>query len=215
MGGEGLERDLLEAAGGLFAHEALAFNTLPLRQEATNIEARSCSKLRSTAHPLLRPPPLHTHRRQVITYVVFGHNMIAFSFLLSCFFSSSKTATVFAYLVVFGTGLIGSLLLSRLISSDLWYMTLLELVPSFALFRWGWGCALLSGCGWGRAHWRLVFSAAVAGPGRPFPHSWALGASRLDRLVCVWPAPWTLANAFAISALPPCAPVLPSPQGPV
>jgi hypothetical protein len=39
--------------------------------------------------------------------------MIAFSFLLSCFFASSKTATVFAYLVVFGTGLIGSLLLSQ------------------------------------------------------------------------------------------------------
>lgn len=72
---------------------------------------------------------------QIITYVIFGHNMIAFAFLLSCFFTSSKTATVFAYLVVFGTGLIGSLLLARLIASDHWYMTLLELVPSFALFR--------------------------------------------------------------------------------
>jgi len=80
--------------------------------------------------------------------------MIAFSFLLSCFFSSSKTATVFAYLVVFGTGLIGSLLLSRLIASNLWYMTLLELVPSFALFRcgcggWGWFWFCLScACVW-------------------------------------------------------------------
>lgn len=63
--------------------------------------------------------------------------MIATAFLLSCFFTSSKTATVFAYLVVFGTGLIGSLLLGRLISSNLWYMTLIELVPAFALFRWG------------------------------------------------------------------------------
>jgi hypothetical protein len=62
--------------------------------------------------------------------------MIAFAFLLSCFFTSSKTATIFAYLIVFGTGLIGSLLLSRLMSSDLWYMNLVELVPSFALFRW-------------------------------------------------------------------------------
>ena len=72
---------------------------------------------------------------QLILYFLFGHNMIAFAFLLSCFFSSSKTATVFAYLVVFGTGLIGSLLLARLIGSNLWYVTLLELVPSFALFR--------------------------------------------------------------------------------
>lgn len=70
-------------------------------------------------------------------YIIFGHNMIAFAFLLSCFFSSSKTATVFAYLVVFGTGLIGSLLLSRLMSGDFWYMTLVELIPSFALYRCG------------------------------------------------------------------------------
>ena len=72
---------------------------------------------------------------QAVLYLLFGHNMIAFAFLLSCFFSSSKTATVFAYLVVFGTGLIGSLLMSRLMASDLWYMALVELIPSFALFR--------------------------------------------------------------------------------
>ena len=68
-------------------------------------------------------------------YFIFGNNMIALAFLLSCFFSSSKTATVFAYLVVFGTGLIGSLLLSQLINAGQWYTTLLQLVPSFALFR--------------------------------------------------------------------------------
>ncbi|GBF88379.1 ABC transporter A family member protein [Raphidocelis subcapitata] len=72
---------------------------------------------------------------QIVLYFFFGHNMIAFSFLLSCFFASSKTATVFAYLVVFGTGLIGSLLLSQLIAGGLWYIFVIELVPSFALFR--------------------------------------------------------------------------------
>jgi ABC-type transport system involved in multi-copper enzyme maturation permease subunit len=72
---------------------------------------------------------------QAVLYFLFGNNMIALAFLLSCFFSSSKTATVFAYLVVFGTGLIGSLLLSQLINAGQWYTTLLQLVPSFALFR--------------------------------------------------------------------------------
>ncbi|GBF94154.1 ABC transporter A family [Raphidocelis subcapitata] len=72
---------------------------------------------------------------QLVLYFLFGQNMIAFAFLLSCFFTSSKTATIFAYLVVFGTGLIGSLLLSRLMADDLWYMTLVQLVPSFSLFR--------------------------------------------------------------------------------
>ncbi|KAI8472690.1 MAG: P-loop containing nucleoside triphosphate hydrolase protein [Monoraphidium minutum] len=72
---------------------------------------------------------------QILLFAIFGHNMIAFAFLLSCFFTSAKTGTVFAYLVVFGTGLIGSLLLSRLFSTGLWYVTALEVVPSFALFR--------------------------------------------------------------------------------
>ncbi|KAF6264708.1 hypothetical protein COO60DRAFT_1482014 [Scenedesmus sp. NREL 46B-D3] len=72
---------------------------------------------------------------QFIFYALFGHNMIALSFLLSCFFTSSRTATVFAYLVVFGTGLIGSLLLSQLINAGQWFTVLMELVPSFALFR--------------------------------------------------------------------------------
>lgn len=80
------------------------------------------------------PPSLPTGI-QAILYFIFGNNMIALAFLLSCFFTSSKTATVFAYLIVFGTGLIGSLLLSQLINAGQWYTTLLQLVPSFALFR--------------------------------------------------------------------------------
>jgi ABC-type transport system involved in multi-copper enzyme maturation permease subunit len=86
---------------------------------------------------------------QAILYFIFGNNMIALAFLLSCFFSSSKTATVFAYLVVFGTGLIGSLLLSQLINAGQWYTTLLQLVPSFALFRWVYAMDRHSGCSHG------------------------------------------------------------------
>lgn len=94
----------------------------------------------SSLHVVLLPHPTGI---QFIFYFLFGHNMIAFAFLLSCFFTSSKTATVFAYLVVFGTGLIGSLLLSQLINAGQWYTTLLQLVPSFSLFR----CAARSaGC---------------------------------------------------------------------
>ena len=74
---------------------------------------------------------------QIIFYIIFGNNMIAFAFLLSCLFSSAKTASVFAYLLVFATGLIGYLLLSQLIVSGAWYVILLELIPSFALFRCG------------------------------------------------------------------------------
>jgi hypothetical protein len=62
--------------------------------------------------------------------------MIAFAFLLSCLFSSNRTAVVFAFLWVFGTGLIGNLLLENFINADRWYMILIELVPAFSLYRW-------------------------------------------------------------------------------
>jgi hypothetical protein len=67
--------------------------------------------------------------------------MIAFSFLLSCIFPSSRTATVFAYLLVFGSGLVGSLLLSQLANAGIWYADLLEFIPSLALYRYDRVCS--------------------------------------------------------------------------
>jgi hypothetical protein len=72
---------------------------------------------------------------QAVFYFVFGNTMIALAFLLSCFFASSKTATVFAYLIVFGSGLVGYLLLTRLVTSGATYAVVLELFPPFALYR--------------------------------------------------------------------------------
>jgi ABC-type transport system involved in multi-copper enzyme maturation permease subunit len=48
---------------------------------------------------------------QIIFYFLNGQCMIAFAFMLSSLFRSSLTAVVFAYLYVFASGLIGSLLL--------------------------------------------------------------------------------------------------------
>lgn len=48
---------------------------------------------------------------QIIFYFLHGQCMIAFAFMLSSLFSSSLVAVVFAYLYVFASGLIGSLLL--------------------------------------------------------------------------------------------------------
>lgn len=75
---------------------------------------------------------------QVVLYFLFGNNMIAAAFLLSCFFSSAATAAAAAYLLVFGSGLVGSLLISQLATSGAWYTLLLQLVPSFALYRGLW-----------------------------------------------------------------------------
>ncbi len=47
----------------------------------------------------------------MIFYFLFGNCMIAFCFLLSSFFASSRTATAVAFIYVFATGLIGELML--------------------------------------------------------------------------------------------------------
>lgn len=67
-----------------------------------------------------RYPALPHAGIQAALYLIFGNTMVAFSFLLSCCFQSSKTAVIFAYLYVLATGLIGSLLLEvrRTLSSD-------------------------------------------------------------------------------------------------
>ena len=56
-------------------------------------------------------PSARTTGIQIIFYFLFGNNMIAFSFVLSSLFGSSRTSTVVAFIYVFATGLIGELLL--------------------------------------------------------------------------------------------------------
>ena len=78
-------------------------------------------KTHSQTNPHSHPPQKNNNEAiQIIFYAIVGHNQIALAFLLSTLFSSAKTATVFAYLLVFGTGLIGYLLLGQLIKTGLW-----------------------------------------------------------------------------------------------
>eukprot|EP00898_Chlorokybus_atmophyticus_P003419 jgi/Chlat1/4078/Chrsp26S04118 len=75
---------------------------------------------------------------EIILFFLYGNVQIALAFLLSVFFSSSKTATVTAYIYVFGTGLLGEFLLANFIehqaTPDI-VVYLLQLVPGFGLYR--------------------------------------------------------------------------------
>ncbi|GIL45991.1 hypothetical protein Vafri_3095 [Volvox africanus] len=78
---------------------------------------------------------------QIIFYFLFGNNMIAFAFMLSSFFSSSRTSTVVAFLYVFGTGLIGELLLRIFMEDNESWVFFIEWIPAFALYRGLWEMA--------------------------------------------------------------------------
>eukprot|EP00197_Chlamydomonas_leiostraca_P015638 CAMPEP_0202869032 /NCGR_PEP_ID=MMETSP1391-20130828/11649_1 /ASSEMBLY_ACC=CAM_ASM_000867 /TAXON_ID=1034604 /ORGANISM="Chlamydomonas leiostraca, Strain SAG 11-49" /LENGTH=840 /DNA_ID=CAMNT_0049549279 /DNA_START=91 /DNA_END=2610 /DNA_ORIENTATION=+ len=72
---------------------------------------------------------------QIIFYLLFGNCMIAFSFLLSSLFSTTRTAVVVAFLYVFATGLLGELLLQPFMADDKSWVFFAEWVPAFSLYR--------------------------------------------------------------------------------
>ncbi|CAD7696332.1 unnamed protein product [Ostreobium quekettii] len=80
---------------------------------------------------------LNDYGVQIVFYFLFGNVQIAFAFLLSSFFHSTLTAMVFSFLWVFKSGLLGDLLLRRLIERDVFYVKLIQLVPAFGAYR-GW-----------------------------------------------------------------------------
>lgn len=72
---------------------------------------------------------------QFVFYLLWIGCLVATTFLLSVCFASSRTSTVSGFLYVFATGLIGYLLLSKLVSAGYWWVVFIELIPGFALYR--------------------------------------------------------------------------------
>ena len=72
---------------------------------------------------------------QFVFYLLWTGCLVATTFLLSTTFASSRTSTVSGFLYVFATGLIGYLLLSKLVSAGYWWVIFIELIPGFALYR--------------------------------------------------------------------------------
>lgn len=58
---------------------------------------------------------------QFVFYLLWVNCLIGFAFLLSTLFRSSRTAVVVAFLYVFGTGLVGYLLLEQFVSRNHWW----------------------------------------------------------------------------------------------
>lgn len=78
---------------------------------------------------------LNDYGVQILFYFMFGNVQIAFSFLLSNFFHHTQTAMAFSFLWVFGTGLLGEMLFALLIERDVFYATIIQLIPAFGAYR--------------------------------------------------------------------------------
>ena len=58
---------------------------------------------------------------QFVFYLLWVNCLVAFTFLLSTLFRSTRTAVVVAFLYVFGTGLMGYLLLQNFVGAGYWW----------------------------------------------------------------------------------------------
>lgn len=72
---------------------------------------------------------------QFLFLLFHGLCMIGFAFMLSSLFTSALTAVVFAYLYVFASGLIGSLLLQTFMDKNALWVFFVEWVPAWSLYR--------------------------------------------------------------------------------
>jgi hypothetical protein len=72
---------------------------------------------------------------QIVFYFLYGNLQVAFCFFLSCFFTKSRTAAITSYLWVFMSALFAEQLLDTIISNSRWFTPIVELVPTFAVFR--------------------------------------------------------------------------------
>mmetsp|Transcript_12375 Transcript_12375/g.35287 ORF Transcript_12375/g.35287 Transcript_12375/m.35287 type:complete len:983 (+) Transcript_12375:143-3091(+) len=72
---------------------------------------------------------------QLVFYLLWTGCLVATTFLMSACYASTRTSTVSGFLYVFATGLIGYLLLSKLVSAGYWWVIFIELIPGFALYR--------------------------------------------------------------------------------
>ncbi|EOA23464.1 hypothetical protein CARUB_v10016655mg [Capsella rubella] len=81
---------------------------------------------------------LNDYSIQFAFYFIYVNLQIALAFLVSSLFTKVKTATVAAYIYVFGSGLLGIFLLSFLIEDSSFprgWIIVMELFPGFSIYR--------------------------------------------------------------------------------
>ncbi|GKV14086.1 hypothetical protein SLEP1_g25007 [Rubroshorea leprosula] len=81
---------------------------------------------------------LNDYSIQFVFYLFYINLQISLAFLIASVFTNVKTASVTAYMCVFGTALLGSFLFQTLLEEKSFprgWITVLELYPGFALYR--------------------------------------------------------------------------------
>ncbi|KAK7292227.1 hypothetical protein RIF29_08003 [Crotalaria pallida] len=81
---------------------------------------------------------LNDYSIQFVFYFIYVNLQVSLAFLVATMFSNVKTATVTAYIVVFGTGLLGGYLFQSFVQSTSFprgWIIVMEFYPGFALYR--------------------------------------------------------------------------------
>ncbi|KAH0942807.1 hypothetical protein HID58_002444 [Brassica napus] len=81
---------------------------------------------------------LNSYTIQSVFYFIYLNLQIAIGFLVSSIFSKVKTVTVVSYILVYGTGLLGSFFFQTMLENQSFpeeWIVALELYPGFSLYR--------------------------------------------------------------------------------
>nr|GMC74272.1 ABC transporter A family member 7-like [Ipomoea batatas] len=81
---------------------------------------------------------LNSYAVQCVFYFIFTNLQISMAFLFAAFFRSLKAATVVAYIIVFGSGILATLVFQPLVDDPNFprsWIIIIELYPGFSLYR--------------------------------------------------------------------------------
>ncbi|KAL4356492.1 hypothetical protein AHAS_Ahas09G0092100 [Arachis hypogaea] len=104
---------------------------------------------------------------QFVFYFIYVNLQIAFAFLVAALFLNVKTATVTAYIVVFGTGLVAAFLFPDLIKNDLFSMAKSQALLPQSLFGFLPKAVPFPPSGPSRNHNGIELHSSLLGKGKP------------------------------------------------
>lgn len=73
---------------------------------------------------------------QLVFYLLYGNMQVAFAFLLSCFFTSSRTTNVATWIWVLGSGLFAGNLLDAVFAANRWWSLPVQFIPTAGAYRY-------------------------------------------------------------------------------
>ncbi|CAF2152411.1 unnamed protein product [Brassica rapa] len=144
---------------------------------------------------------LNSYTIQSVFYFIYLNLQIAIGFLVSSIFSKVKTVTVVSYILVYGTGLLGSFFFQTMLENQSFpeeWIVALELYPGFSLYRGLYEFSQYASRGNGMK-WQDLSDSGMGEVLCIMSIEWFLAliiAFYIDQVFSIWEAPFLFLEPF-------------------